>query len=52
MTLKFSNTIQQAGDWIVIKSDEVLMDLNEIKETSLFYLILQMTHLNQMTRRF
>ena len=32
MTLKFSNTFQQNGDWIVIKSDEVLMDLNEIKE--------------------
>ena len=32
MTLKFSNTIQQIGDWIVIKSDEVLMDLNEIKK--------------------
>ena len=32
MTLKFSNTTQQNDDWIVIKPDEVLMDLNEIKK--------------------
>ena len=32
MTLKFSNTTQQNEDWIVIKNDEVLMDLNEIKK--------------------
>ena len=34
MTLKFSNTIQQKGDWIVMKNqdNEVLMDLNEIKK--------------------
>jgi hypothetical protein len=32
MTLKFSDKTQREGDWIVIKSDEVLMDLNEIKK--------------------
>ena len=34
MTLKFSNTIQQKGDWIVIKNqdNEIFMDLNEIKK--------------------
>ena len=31
MTLKFSNTIQQKDDWILIKPDEVLMDLNGFK---------------------
>jgi hypothetical protein len=31
MTLKFSKT-QKEKDWIVIKSDEVIMDLNEIKK--------------------
>jgi hypothetical protein len=30
--LKFTNTTQQKGDWIVIKPDEVLMDLNEEKK--------------------
>ena len=32
MTLKFTNIIQDKGDWIVIKPDEVLMDLHETKK--------------------
>ena len=31
-TLKFANAVQTQGDWIVIKPDEVLMDLNEEKK--------------------
>lgn len=31
-SLKFSNTVQAKDDWIVIKPDEVLMDLNEEKK--------------------
>ena len=30
--MTYSNTIQQTGDWMVIKSDEILVDLNEIKK--------------------
>lgn len=30
--LKFSNTVQKSDDWIVIKPEEVLMDLNEEKK--------------------
>ena len=32
MTLKFTDKTQKEKDWIVIKADEVLMDLNEIKK--------------------
>ena len=32
MTLKFTDKTQKEKDWIVIRSDEVLMDLNEIKK--------------------
>ena len=31
-TLKFTNSFQEKGDWIVIKPKEVLMDLNEEKK--------------------
>ena len=32
MTLKFSKNTQHKDDWIIIRPDEVLMDLNEIKK--------------------
>ena len=32
MTLKFTDKTQKEKDWIVIRPDEVLMDLNEIKK--------------------
>jgi hypothetical protein len=41
MTLKFSKTLKRKEDWIVIKPDEVIMDLNEIKkkhDAIMFYL--------------
>jgi hypothetical protein len=32
MTLKFSKKLERKDDWVVIKSDDVIMDLNEIKK--------------------
>ena len=32
MTLKFTDKTQKEKDWIVIRQDEVLMDLNEVKK--------------------
>jgi hypothetical protein len=31
MTLTFSKTLQRQGDWVVIKPDDVILDLIEIK---------------------
>jgi hypothetical protein len=41
MTLKFSKKLERKDNWIVIKSDDVIMDLNEIKkkhDAIMFYL--------------
>jgi hypothetical protein len=32
MTLKFSKKLERKDDWVVIKSDDVIMDLNEVKK--------------------
>ena len=32
MTLKFSKALKREGDWVVVKSDDVILDLNEIKK--------------------
>ena len=32
MTLKFSKALKREGDWVVIKPDDVILDLNEIKK--------------------
>ena len=30
--VRFNNTIQEKGDWIIIKPENVYMDLNEVKK--------------------
>ena len=32
MTLKFSKALKREGDWVVVKPDDVILDLNEIKK--------------------
>ena len=32
MTLKFSKKLERKDNWIVIKPDDVIMDLNEVKK--------------------
>ncbi len=32
MTSKFSEALTREGDWVVIKPDDVILDLNEIKK--------------------
>ncbi len=53
MTLKFSKTLERKDNWMVIKSDDVIIDLNEIKkkhDAITFYLKKDAPELAQILR--